>query len=125
MGYIPTEWQTGDIITAEKLNKAEEGIAAAGAFVVTATGYDEETGDPILSATWQEVHDALSAGKYVVFLNAQDDSCTHWIFYNCGNAQPSEPYYAYASTSGESTILKFVAIGGVASGILKGSSEPA
>lgn len=27
MSYIPTEWQTGDIITAEKLNKAEQGIA--------------------------------------------------------------------------------------------------
>lgn len=29
MAYTPTVWETGDIITAEKLNKAEEGIAAA------------------------------------------------------------------------------------------------
>lgn len=29
MAYIPTVWATGDVITAEKLNKAEEGIAAA------------------------------------------------------------------------------------------------
>lgn len=124
MGYIPTEWQTGDIITAAKLNKAEEGIAQAGTFVVTITGYDEETYDAILSATWQEVYDALSAGKTVVLVDTQGDSCSHRIFYNCGNAQPTEPYYAFASTSGESTIMKFVAIGGVASGILKQTPYP-
>lgn len=28
MSYIPTEWQNGNVITAEKLNHAEEGIAA-------------------------------------------------------------------------------------------------
>ena len=28
--YTPTVWRTGDIITAEKLNKIEEGIANAG-----------------------------------------------------------------------------------------------
>lgn len=27
MSYIPTEWFTGDVITAEKLNKIEDGIA--------------------------------------------------------------------------------------------------
>lgn len=31
MSYTPTEWTTGDVITAEKLNNAEEGIAAANA----------------------------------------------------------------------------------------------
>ena len=30
MAYNPTEWATGDIITAEKLNKMETGIADAG-----------------------------------------------------------------------------------------------
>lgn len=30
MSYIPTEWQTGDIVTAEKLNKLEEGVASGG-----------------------------------------------------------------------------------------------
>lgn len=29
MAYTPTVWETGDVITAEKLNKAENGIAAA------------------------------------------------------------------------------------------------
>lgn len=124
MGYIPTEWQTGDVITAAKLNKAEEGIADAGAFVVTITGYDEETYDAILSATWQEVYDALSSGKPVVLVDTQGDTCSQRFFYNCGNSQPTEPYYAFASAQGES-VLKFVAVGGVASGILKGTPYPA
>ena len=34
MAYIPTNWVTGDTITAEKLNKAEEGIAAAGPYMI-------------------------------------------------------------------------------------------
>ncbi len=37
MAYIPTEWETGDVITAEKLNKAENGIAAANADVLIVT----------------------------------------------------------------------------------------
>lgn len=31
MAYTPTEWATGDVITAQKLNKMEQGIADAGA----------------------------------------------------------------------------------------------
>ena len=36
MGYTPTEWNTGDVITAEKLNKIEEGIKDAPGY-----GYEE------------------------------------------------------------------------------------
>ncbi len=30
MGYEPTNWKTGDVITAEKLNKIENGIGSGG-----------------------------------------------------------------------------------------------
>lgn len=30
MSYTPTEWQNGDTVTAEKLNKLEQGVADAG-----------------------------------------------------------------------------------------------
>ena len=30
MSYTPTEWETGQTITAEKLNKLEQGVAGAG-----------------------------------------------------------------------------------------------
>ena len=35
MAYTPTVWANGDVITATKLNKAENGIAAAYPLVVT------------------------------------------------------------------------------------------
>ena len=31
MAYTPNTWNTGDVITAEKLNNLEQGVAAAGA----------------------------------------------------------------------------------------------
>ena len=34
MSYTPTNWQTGDVVTAEKLNKMESGIAESSALVV-------------------------------------------------------------------------------------------
>lgn len=34
MAYTPTNWQTGDTITAEKLNKLEDGVAQSGSTLV-------------------------------------------------------------------------------------------
>ena len=36
MAYTPNTWNTGDVITAEKLNNLEQGVAAAGAAATTA-----------------------------------------------------------------------------------------
>ena len=33
--YTPNTWSTGDVITAEKLNRLEQGVAAAGADATT------------------------------------------------------------------------------------------
>lgn len=67
MAYTPTEWETGDVITAEKLNKAEEGIAAASALVcsieftsATTATIDEDYGDIVA---------AIRAGRSVIFMN--------------------------------------------------------
>lgn len=37
MAYTPTNWQDGDIITADKLNHLEQGIAANGQAIEDAT----------------------------------------------------------------------------------------
>ena len=65
MAYTPTEWKTGDLITADKLNKLEQGVqneqegpagqngadgAAAGFGQPTAT-VDENTGTPSVEIT--------------------------------------------------------------------------
>lgn len=54
MAYEPTNWKTGDIVTAERLNKMEGGIASGRVLVATDT-------EGTLDKTWQEIHDAAFA----------------------------------------------------------------
>lgn len=56
MSYTPTEWATGDVVTAEKLNKIENGIASAGGGGVLIANMSPNTGE--LDKTWQEIYDA-------------------------------------------------------------------
>lgn len=68
MSYTPTEWNTGDIVTAEKLNKLENGVAGGsgdGNFIVNIL-FDETTHGATLDKTWQEIKDATDAGKLVL-----------------------------------------------------------
>lgn len=59
MGYTKTTWETGDIITAAKLNNMENGIEGATPLIAGVTTEDQ---DKTLDKTWQEIHDALAAG---------------------------------------------------------------
>ena len=63
MAYIPTVWATGDVITAEKLNKAEEGIAAA--VEVRIMKDDNDLGGYTLAP--DEVYELLSSGVSVAY----------------------------------------------------------
>lgn len=54
MAYTPTNWQTGDTITAEKLNNMEQGIASAGDGGLLIVNESNHT----LDKTWQEISDA-------------------------------------------------------------------
>jgi hypothetical protein len=75
MTYVPTEWRTGDIVTADKLNHAEQGIADAhsggggGVYVVSA---DNTT--MTLDKKWLEIENAFKAGKNVLFHAYADPS---------------------------------------------------
>ena len=82
MSYEPTEWKTGEIITANKLNKMEQGIADAGSgssggvtdyndlenkpISVTQTTYENdksgETGE-LLGTTFYKISDAVPTLK--------------------------------------------------------------
>lgn len=63
--YTKQTWKTGDVITEEKLNHMEEGIASCGMFVVGST-YDESTQTETLDKTYKEIVDAFNAGRNVV-----------------------------------------------------------
>lgn len=74
MSYTPTEWKSGDIVTSEKLNKLETGVAGAsgassGPIIVTAAP-DQMMAAMVLDKTWQEISDA-GCGFIILDLGAE------------------------------------------------------
>lgn len=55
MSYDKNTWQTGDVITANKLNHIEDGIAGAGGGGILILSADE---NGVIDHTWQQIHDA-------------------------------------------------------------------
>jgi hypothetical protein len=67
MSYTPTEWQTGDTITAEKLNNMEQGIEnASKSFIVTLTPTAQDFSGT-MDKTVAEINAAYEAGKDILF----------------------------------------------------------
>lgn len=79
MAYTPTQWTTGDDVTATKLNKMENGIANAGnTLIVTDTS-------GTLDKTFAEIYNALADGIscFVKFKNGTspdlDNDYTYYV----------------------------------------------
>jgi hypothetical protein len=67
MAYTPTEWKTGDVITAPKLNNIEQGIVnAPGIAVFEFEAIWDDNNRVVTDVTVQDVIDAYSAGKLCV-----------------------------------------------------------
>ena len=75
MAYIKTVWKTGDVITAAKLNNAEDGIEAHDPIILsgewedeTAThaSYDYYYSIEFTDVTYADINDAIEAGKVIV-----------------------------------------------------------
>ena len=65
MSYTPTNWQTGDTVTAERLNKMEQGIAAAAdPFIVNLTPTAQDLSGT-MDKTPAEIYEAFQAGKKI------------------------------------------------------------
>lgn len=73
MSYVPTEWETGDVVTAEKLNNIESGIVNNNIYIASIiSNVDESTGEETvtLDKTWQEIFNATQTGRLVRFMQA-------------------------------------------------------
>ena len=79
MAYVKTVWETGDVITAAKLNNAEDGIEAAQMLVVDIEA--GESGTYILSATYAEIKAAAFAGGVIFRLVSSGLTDNTMIFY--------------------------------------------
>lgn len=69
MAYIPTEWASGDIITAEKLNKAEAGIESANSALLVNIVWNEATGT--FDTKYKDIFEAFTAGVPVIVRSLQ------------------------------------------------------
>lgn len=95
MSYSPTTWANGDTITAEKLNKMEQGIAGGGVFWVA----DNEA---ILNKTWQEVANAYDAGSLIVYKTG--DSSDGMVFFISAIWGDGEEYGVVFNDTSDGTI---------------------
>lgn len=96
MSYTPTEWNTGDTITASALNKIENGIANAGgggALIVTTSDIGGET---VMDKTVQEIHDALMSGTPVYYKFEYGTLGVDYVSHSW--LAPITYVYAYAET---------------------------
>lgn len=81
MSYEKQTWQTGDIVTAEKLNHIEDGIVSSGDVLVVTFTADYHNGayaNVTTDHTYTEVKAAIEAGKVVIFqqhLNNDGEIC--------------------------------------------------
>jgi hypothetical protein len=78
MSYTPTTWSNSDIITAEKLNKIENGIVEAGNSGGGGSGVlvcTIDSGTAALNKTWQEVHDFAQTG--IVIMTYDEDGTNY------------------------------------------------
>ena len=68
MAYEKNNWQSGDVVTSDKLNHMEDGIAG-GTLVIGGFSYTED-GDLVGTSdkTWQEIDYALAAGVRCVII---------------------------------------------------------
>lgn len=126
MSYTPTEWKTGDVVTSEKLNKVENGLAAIPDSEDTLTvivrvnptaeilgtledAIDESTHGTRLqpeviscSKTLDEIYSAVSEGKCVtvMILEEHNFASVDYIGYDSVCTRPCN-YVNVASTGAE------------------------
>ena len=87
MSYTPTEWNSGDVITAEKLNKIENGIAGSGTNsdsspIIVEAIWNYTGGYSTLNKTWKEINDSFAEGN-VIYINIPNTiGVTHAIVTN-------------------------------------------
>ena len=72
MAYTPTEWQTGDVVTAEKLNKLENGIMS-GAVYIPVT-YDVENNTYSIPTSYNDVIGMIENGQCVFSIIDRNDA---------------------------------------------------
>ena len=122
MSYTPTEWVDGDIITAQKLNKMEGGIAAAVCSNLKLEITDNVETPIISNATYSDIAAAVENGG-VVFAKIADGENVgqSYIAYVNGLVSiPSESTYGIVLISvTDNNVIQFTFVSDSADGVLQ------
>lgn len=104
MAYTPINWQTGDTITAEKMNKMDNGwgVESTQLFSETVTTEDTGEGYSMVALTYSTL---ISASTIIVTLNGTDYTCPKIdsegdFFYGGFNNGPDFTNYPFFISSG-------------------------
>lgn len=103
MAYTKNTWETGDIVSSQKLNHMEDGIAnSENVFIVggvTLGGEYELTGT--LDKTWQQISDAIRSKVCMIIAENGDNAECVFIESVFDNPEPKEGDGRYqVSTAG-------------------------
>lgn len=86
MAYEKQTWVTGEVITKEKLNHMEDGIANGGGIL-----FLSEDGSGTLDKTWNEINTALRNGQLVFVLKIEEEY-VDWLFVGCAGIGRNNVY---------------------------------
>lgn len=65
MAYQKTNWQTGDIVSSERMNKIQDGIFNSGSIEIIPATLNSSN-KLVLSKTWQQMYDLASQNKILI-----------------------------------------------------------
>ena len=92
MAYTKHTWTTGEVITAGRLNNMEDGIAG-GTLVIGGFTRVVPNITGTADKTWQEIHDALVAGKECVAISHDGDTVDRMVIYSAWRDDETGTYY--------------------------------
>lgn len=88
MAYEPTNWKKGDVVTAAKLNKLENGVSNVGGVLVahiTEVGFDK---------TWSEVVSAVKNDNVVFAVESYNENEAAMYVLSGYGYYPNSPEYS-------------------------------
>lgn len=92
MAYTKTTWATGDTITADKLNHAEQGIYDANAGALIIATYSLETYTTSLNKKYGEIVAMFESGICPVIKYSEDGEDSYYPVIKVGYSASDEKY---------------------------------
>ena len=109
MAYTPTEWQTGDVVTAEKLNKIEGAIEECSSNIFSVSGLVEASMDPetnitTINKSFNDLVAITQAGvlPFLIVSTEEGASCSTFI-----HSIYTDGVYVANFTQGHSSVIRF------------------